>query len=183
MSKILIQCMCKIYFKMAPMSRSKLFTEILLSSLPDLCSNVVNRKTVILFNDKISGLVTEYTETPDDFFASLRKVVAPIRKEILSTRNEFEGHFNSSRQFNSVPKSLLLLINALINGSDTSGGEFSQEVLTVPQLIVSNTQKTRHNIPDAFRRKYHSQSRVTPLTLYTSLKTYSVARSTHWSSF
>ena len=51
------------------------------------------------------------------FFASLRKVVAPIRKEILSTRNEFVGHFNSSSQFNSAPKSL-----ALINGSDTSGG-------------------------------------------------------------
>ena len=151
---------------MAPMSRSKL------PGLPDLCSNVVNRKNVILFNDKISELVTEYTETPDDFFASLRKVVAPIRKEILSTRNEFEGHFNSCSQFNSAPKSL-----ALINGSDTNAGEFSQEVLTVSQLIVSNTRKTRHTIPDSFRRKYHSQSRETPLMLYTSLKTYSVTRS------
>ena len=45
------------------------------------------------------------------------------------------------------------------------------------QLIVSNTRKTRHNIPDAFRRKYHSQSRETPLMLYISLKTYSVTRS------
>ena len=59
----------------------------------------------------------------------------------------------------------------------SSGGEFSQEVLTVSQLIVSNTRKTRHTIPDAFRRKYHSQSRETPLMLYTSLKTYSVNRS------
>ena len=49
------------------------FTEILLSSLPDLCSNVVNRKNVVLFNDKISELVTEYTETPDDFFCFTKK--------------------------------------------------------------------------------------------------------------
>ena len=49
------------------------FTEILLSSLPDLCLNVVNRKNVVLFNDKISELVTEYTETPDDFFCFTKK--------------------------------------------------------------------------------------------------------------
>ena len=66
--KILIQCMWKIYFKMAPMSRFKLH-----GSLPDLCSNVVNRKNVVLFNDKISELVTEYTETPDDFFCFTKK--------------------------------------------------------------------------------------------------------------
>ena len=45
------------------------------------------------------------------------------------------------------------------------------------QLIVLNTRKTRHIIPDAFRRKYQSQSRETPSMLYTSLKTYSVTRS------
>ena len=37
------------------------FAEILLSGLPDFCSNIVNHKNVVLFNDKISELVTEYT--------------------------------------------------------------------------------------------------------------------------
>ena len=54
--------------------------------------------TVVLFDKKVQELITEYVQSPDDFYAALRKIVQPIRSDILNQVIEFTGSFNSSCQ-------------------------------------------------------------------------------------
>ena len=119
------------------------FTELLVKSIPTLYSEVVGQRTQCLFDYKVKELITDYVKSPDDFFLSLRNVVTPIRKEMSKQCNEFDGQFSSSCQVNSVPRLLLCLISNLIDGNSGNGNNgFSQEVLTVAQMIMSHQRKS-----------------------------------------
>ena len=146
------------------------FTQKLMESLPDLRTNIAkDRRTVVVFDDQVRRLVNEYVETPDEFYASLRKIVSPIRKEIFDIKNKFDGHFDPKCQLNSVPKRLLLMISALIDGSsETSGCNFSQETLTTAQLIMSHTRKfEKKHMPEKLIRRRHSKNQETPIMMMT----------------
>ena len=146
-----------------------------MESLPDLRTNIAkDRRTVVIFDDQVRRLVNEYVETPDEFYASLRKIVSPIRKEIFDMKNKFDGHFDPKCQLNSVPKRLLLMISALIDGSsETNGCNFSQETLTTAQLIMSHTRKfEKKHMPEKLIRRRHSKNQETPIMLHNSLKIY-----------
>ena len=45
------------------------FTEKRLLTLQNLCSKIINKKSVILFSDTVSTLVKDYIEPPDDFLS------------------------------------------------------------------------------------------------------------------
>ena len=121
------------------------FKEKLLKFIPNLCTEIVDRQTVVLFSDKRNELVADYVEAPDDFFASLRTVTSTIRQEMLKQDNKFDGHFNQSSQIDSVPRTLLFLTSALINGNSSSDEGFDQASLTCSQLIVSHARKSEKN--------------------------------------
>ena len=65
----------------------------------------------------------------------------PIRTDIMQQKNTFTGSYDSSSQVKSVPKTVVALTCALIDGEMTSSAEPSQEALTVAQLIVSQMRK------------------------------------------
>ena len=69
-----------------------------------------------MFDRQVKLLVEGYAERPDEFCNSLRKFIGPIRKEIFDLDNRFDGRFESRCQSNSVPKKVLLLVSALIDG-------------------------------------------------------------------
>ena len=117
------------------------FTEKLLGSFPNLYSKIVNKKTVVLFLDTVSSLIDDCVDSPDEFFSSLRKVVTPIRSEILKKKNQFSGKFDSLCQINSVPRTLLPLTKALLDGNGGYEDVFSQESLTAAQIIISHVRK------------------------------------------
>ena len=54
-------------------------------------------------------LINEYVKCPDNFFQSIRSVVSPVRKEMAQQCNVFDGNFQNSCQFNSVPLYCILL--------------------------------------------------------------------------
>ena len=124
-------------------------------------------------------MMDQHVETPDEFCASLRKVVNPIRKEIFEKKNNFDGHFEPLCQSESVPKSLLRLINSLIDSTYDSN-EYSQEAVTVAQLITSHASRSRRKrvpdflskVPDKLVPHRYSKNRETPIMLCHSLKIY-----------
>ena len=71
-------------------------------------------KTIVMFDQQVDNLIRE---NPDEFYASLRKVVSPIWKAIFEKSNNFGGNFEPLYQSESVPKSLLRLTSSLIDGS------------------------------------------------------------------
>ena len=62
--------------------------------LPNLhSSRRKDGKTIVMFDQQVDNLIRDYVETPDEFCASLRKVVNPIWKAIFEKKNNFDGHF------------------------------------------------------------------------------------------
>ena len=148
------------------------FTERLIASVPNLVCRTVSKKTVVLFDETVQDLIDEYVQTPDDFYSALRKVVHPIRSDILKQDNKFTGSFSNSCQVNSVPKTLLALTSALIDGEMTSNSQPSQEALSVAQIVVSHTRrpvKRKAKVKKPSRRR-HNQKQETPLVQYVGLK-------------
>ena len=160
-------------------AQSTRFTERLLDAIPNLVVRTVSNCTVVLFDEKVQKLITEYVQSPDDFYAALRKVVQPIRSDILKQENEFTGSFSNSCQAQSVPKTLLALTSALIDGEMTSCNQPSQESLFVSQIIVSHTRRpTKRNAKlkkPSHRR--HNKKQETPLLEYVGLKIFYTSRS------
>ena len=130
------------------------FTERLLAAVPNLVVHTVSNNTVVLFDEKVQELIAEYVYSPDDFYAALRKVIQPIRSDILNQENEFTGSFSNSCQAKSVPKTLLALTSALNDGEMASGNQPSQESLSVSQLIVSHARR-----PTKRKAKFKKPSR------------------------
>ena len=109
------------------------FTQRLLNSIPSLVSSTVNKNTVVLFGDKVDKLILDY--------AAPRKSVHPIRLEIIQQHNKFTVSFNTMSQVQSVPKTVLAVASALIDRELISSDQPSKEVLSVAQIIVSQTSK------------------------------------------
>ena len=47
----------------------------LLASIPNLVTSTVNKNTVVLFDNKVQELIVNYVQSPNEFYAALRKVV------------------------------------------------------------------------------------------------------------
>ena len=109
---------------------------------------------------------------------SVRSVLSPVRKEAADQCNEFDGSFNNSSQFTSTPKSLLYLIGTLIGGFSPTDNKFTQETLSVAQIIMWNYRKSNKKVNDGQLTKYrHAKTHETPMMIYILLKIYSVTRS------
>ena len=153
------------------------FTEKILHALPSLCTKIINKKSVVLFSDTVSSLVKDYIESPVELFIALQKIVLSIRKEIFKQKNNFTDDLNLNRQNESIPKILLFLTNALIDGFNRDVVNVSQESLTAAQIIVSNaTQRTKAKGDHTLVRR-HKECQETPLLIYSTLKIYSTCRS------
>ena len=137
-----------------------------------------------MFDQQVDNLNRGYVETPDEFCASLRKVVKPIRKAIFEKKSNFNGHFEPLCQSESVAKSLLQLISSLID-STYGSNEYSQEAVTVVQLVTSHASRSRRKrvldflseVPYKLVARRHSKNQETPIMLCNSLKIYMTDRS------
>ena len=92
--------------------------------------------------------------------------------------NEFDESFNNSSQFTSIPKSLLYLINTLIDGFNPTGNNFTQETLSLAQVIMWNYRKSNRKVNDGQLIKLrHAKTQEIPMMIYIPLKICSVTLS------
>ena len=105
------------------------FTGWLLAIIPNLVTSTMNKNTVAFFYDKVEQLIVNYVQSPDEFYASLQKVVHPIWLDIMTQENKFTGSFSNSYQIQSVLKTVLALASESIDGEMTSSNQPSQEAL------------------------------------------------------
>ena len=144
--------------------------------MPNLCTKIINKKSVVLFSDTVSSLVKDCIESPDEFFIALRKIVLPIRKEIFKQKNNFTDDLNLNKQNESILKRLIFLTNALIDGFNHVVN-VGQESLTGAQIIVSNATQRAKAKGDHTLVRRHKKCQETPLLVYNTLKIYSTCRS------
>ena len=156
------------------------FTQRLLNSIPNLVRSTVNKNTVaVLFGDKVDELIEDYVQRPDEFFPALWKVMRPIWLEIIKQDNKFTGSFDSKSHVQSVPKTVLVLAKALIDGEMISSDQPSQEALSVTQIIVSQTSKPSKQRAKLKKQTWqgHRKNQETPLLQYVGLKIFYTTQS------
>ena len=116
-------------------------------------------------------VVSKVYEKSDDGDAyAMIKCCKTVRNYVLDHEtDEFDGNFSERSQIDSVPDALVSLVSLLLYGPKYKG-TVTQEVLTISQLIKSNTKKR------SFTTGHH-HAKETPLTLYTGLLFHSEFRS------
>ena len=116
------------------------------------------------------------------FFAKSSKPNS--KSNFWEKKNNFDGHFESLCQSESVPKILLRLISSLIDGTYDSN-EYSREAVAAAQLIKSHASWSHRKyvphflskVPDKLVVCRHLKNRKTPLMPYNSLKIYTADQS------
>ncbi len=122
-----------------------------------------------------------YADCGDNEGTYLAKAANIVRRDIFTTISKFDVTFNKDTQKDSVPKTWLMLISMILNGSDlTAKNEHdlvsqNQACLSVSQMVVFNTFKRRRDLinPASYR---HSKDREPPLPVHLGLRIYSQTR-------
>ena len=93
----------------------------LLSSIPGLTAHKEGCEVVLAFNQDIAEALTRACDNDEDNAHSvLVKASSLVRKDMLTAKNSFTGHFEFNCQENSVPESLHSLVKMMLYGSNES---------------------------------------------------------------
>ena len=113
--------------------------------------------------------------TMDEFGKSMHTIAAELRNELPNTNNSFNGSFTSNCQDKSIPRKLVTLVSLIIDGCGVENTEYSQQALTIAQLIQTITFSSEKRQTTTHRRLV--KHRETPAALYVAIKIYSTVRS------
>ena len=146
----------------------------ILMHLPAMNAYKEGRDVFMAYEDDVGTVLRQgYQNDRDEQSVMMTKIADMIRRNIFAQKVTFSGSFDQNSQVESVPQSLLSLVNMLINGSNimdqTRNINISQPVLTLAQLIVFNCIKKRRDY-GKMSRIYHSKDRETPLPVYMDLR-------------
>ena len=154
--------------------------ERLLVQLPGMMSYNKGRHVYLAFNDDVGDLVhTAFSADIDEQSVLMTKVARTLRKDMFSHKSSSPPCIDLKNQSDSVPQTLISLVNMIINGSNiteqSSDLSSSQAVMTISQLLMFNSIRRRKDLNNP-RSIYHSIERETPLPLYIGLKMHSLTR-------
>ena len=151
----------------------------ILEQCATLSATQVGRDVYLAYSDDIGAALHFAKENSANSQAYyLAKAAQIIRKEILSTKQTFNGKFSKNCQMKAVPKTLLSLINTIAGGSKLQGENDINEMtlisaITISQLLMYNCVKERGKS----EKVRHNSERETPLPIYLGLLLHSQTRS------
>ncbi|VDI22412.1 Hypothetical predicted protein [Mytilus galloprovincialis] len=133
----------------------------LLTYVPDIEAYKQGRENLLAFKDDIGPALRRACEEDfDSNYMQIYKAVKIVRSDMMATSSEFNGTFAADCQEKSVPRSLLTLVNMLLYGPDITTDSFSQETLSIAQMLIFNSHKRIQ------KSNRHAKSRETPSQMY-----------------
>ena len=148
--------------------------ERILCHIPDLYAQKVGKSYVLLSNSEVGNAVRRICESDcDDDALVLSKAAAIVRKEMLSHTHYFQGSFHKRCQEESIPPSLLALVEMILNPIGLETVEtHAQPALTIAQLLQFNVAvKAKHSTVVR-----HTKSREPPLPVNIGLSIHARTR-------
>ena len=133
---------------------------------------------ILVFDEDVGSALTKVCDHNTDSEAViLAKATTIVRRVVFQIKEEFNGLFNSQCQEHSVPKSLLALVNMVLNGpninSQSSASTF-QPALTLSQLLFFNSSEgMRYKDTESVR---HNKQQETPLPIYLGMVIHTKTR-------
>ena len=156
--------------------------ERLLSQLPDLREYNEGREVKLAFSSDISAALQFAQDYDYDAEAiHLAKAATFVRKEILTKQQHFNGSFESDCHHQAVPKSLLALVNMILEGPNIKNQNEQEQVginvaLMLSQLLIFNAVKRHRDPTSENTTTRHSLMRETPLSIYVGLVLHAETR-------
>ncbi|CAB4011701.1 Hypothetical predicted protein [Paramuricea clavata] len=152
--------------------------ERILTHLPSLEDYSEGRDVYLAFREKLAKIIRgAHMVDSDEEAIHLVKAANIVRKDMLTTTNTFNGSFDANCQENSVPKSLLSLINMILYGPNIETQSCyltaNQPGVTIAQLLQYNCYARRRGT----KQERKNKSRETPVAIYTGLAIRSKTRS------
>ena len=87
--------------------------------MPEMKAFNKGRDVYLAFEDDVGELLhTSFSPDPDEENIILTEVATMVRRDLFAHEIKFTGSFNKKSQTESVPQSLLTLVNMIINGSN-----------------------------------------------------------------
>ena len=154
----------------------------ILQQIPELKEHKENKKYVVLMFPEHIGPAIQYAfnNSEDDNDAiKLARAAEVIRKELFEKNYEFKGSFEEGCQKDSVPNSLVALINMILGGfnfdkfDSVSSTTRKRIALSIAQLLCFNSVK-KSSSSNYIR---HNKNRENPLVIYVSMLIHSKTRS------
>ena len=142
---------------------------------PDLQAYNEGRNVKLIFNKDIGTAIRKACEYDfDDDAVHLAKAAQIIRRDIFKTQHSFNGTFSPKCQEESLPTSLLTLINLILVGSNIQKHSTTEDVtkassLAISQLLIFNSVKRSRDKNTAIVSR-HIRERECPLPIYLALK-------------
>lgn len=140
------------------------------------------RGTNLMFDEDLSIALSKAC-TSDSYADAMHLVRAAqiIRRDTVDNRSKygFQGVFSSDCQKESVPASLLTLVNMILEGPciDEVSEQSTAAALSISQLIVHNSiKRNRNRSVNMNTIVRHSKSQDTPLPIYIAMLIHSVTR-------
>ena len=156
--------------------------ERLLSQLPDLREYNEGREVKLAFSSDISAALQFAQDYDYDAEAiHLAKAATFVRKEMLTKQQHFKGSFKSDCHHQAVPKSLLALVNMILEGPNIRNENGQEQVginvaLMRSQLLIFNAVKRHRDPTSENKTTRHSLMRETPLLIYVGLVLHAETR-------
>ena len=120
-----------------------------------------------------------HNEDYDEEAMYLAKAASIVRKDMLSKKHTFNGSFESNCQVNSIPASLVSLVNMILYGTSIEmqacTSSKSQACLSVAQLLQYNIYH-RHRGGD-IKDERRTKSCETPFSIYVGLSIHTKTHS------
>lgn len=151
----------------------------LLSEFPDLMAHSQGKDILLTFQDDIGDALKKACDHDSDAMHLVRAAQV-VRREMFATKLNFDGSFQPNCQKESVPTSLLALVNMILDGASIQHQTQLLETgttaaLTVSQLLVFNSVKHTRAVKSSGTVR-HSRDKETPLPMYIALKIHAVTR-------
>ena len=152
----------------------------ILSHIPALEAYKQGRDVFLAFKKDLANVLQKaHREDCDEEAMHLAKAASIVRKDMLAKKYTFDGSFEPNCQANSVPASLVSLVNMILYGPNiemqASTLSNAQAGLTISQLLQYNSYHRRRD--GAVKQERRNKSRETPLSIYVGLSIHAKTRS------
>ena len=147
--------------------------------LPDLKAHSQGRDVLLTF--QVGNAIRKSCDHDSDAM-QLARAAQVVRKEMFNKKFYFDGSFKPGCQQDSVPKSLLALLNMILKGPNIEHQtQLATGITGSTTAALSISQLVRFNCVKRVRAATHSGSthhtQETPLPLYIAMKIHAVTRS------
>ena len=158
------------------------FKDRVLNYFPNAQEQSDGKNIILVFEQGMQEMLKTSVEccNHQEDALTLMKAAKIVRNEIFSShRFNFDGSFPRGCQQQSVPTSLIMLVNLLLKGGDVMDQDStdSQPCLTIAQLVLFNCKKTVTAKKEASLKSRHCLSYEPPLPLYLGLNVHTQIRS------